>query len=257
MALGVKMRRTVLASLFLFGLFSSLRAETPTDPALLLCLPFNEGTGTFTADRSPNALEADLSNVQWATGTFGTAVRFGGTNAFIEIPPVPGFTGATQFTLSVWAAWDGPATRYPNLLTTHTWCPGGLMLFVSDSACSFRMGRPGSTWSEVGANLLGTLPQRQWTHLCVTFSLPHITTYVNGKSAGHATWPYPVAADALRLGGWTGPVCHNGLLDDLRIFGRALCESEITSLAQDPSRANAAYALVDESKREQPLAASL
>ena len=250
------MRRSFLASVLLFGLLSSPRAETATDPSLLLCLPFNEGAGSFSADRSPSAIEADLSNVQWAIGTFGTATRFCGTNAFIEIPPVPGLNGATQFTLSVWAAWDGPAVRYPNLLTTHTWSPGGLMLFVSDNACSFRMGRPGGTWGEIGAGLLNFIPQRQWTHLCVTFALPRITTYVNGKPAGRATWPYPVAADALRLGGWSGPVCHNGLLDDLRIYGRVLSDSEVTALAHDPTRASAAYTLVDESKLTQPLAAT-
>jgi hypothetical protein len=257
------MRRTMLAALFFFSLLFLLRAAPPDDPSLLLWLPLDEGTGTLAADRSPNALEADLSNVQWATGTFGTAARFGGTNAYIDLPPVPGLDGATQFTLSVWAAWEGPAARYPNLLTTRTWSPGGLMLFVSDSACSFRMGRPGqragapgNAWSETSAGLLSTLPQRQWAHLCVTFSLPNLTTYLNGKPVGRATWPYPVQSDALRLGGWAGTVCHNGLLDDLRIYGKPLTDAEVAHLAHDSSRASAAYTLVDESKLPKSLAAT-
>lgn len=257
------MRRTALPSLLFFCLLATLRAAAPTDPSLLLWLPLDEGAGSLAVARTPSALEADLSNVQWASGAFGIAARFGGSNAFLDLPPVPGLDGATQFTLSVWAAWDGPAARYPNLLTTHTWSPGGLMLFVSDNACSFRMGRPGqragepgNTWSETGVGLLNTLPQRQWTHLCVTFALPHITTYVNGKPVGHATWPYPAAADALRLGGWNGPVCHNGLIADLRIYGRALADTEVVTLAQNPTRASAAYALVDESKLSPPLAAT-
>jgi hypothetical protein len=233
------------------------------DPALLLGLPLDEGTGVGATDRSTSALEADLSNVQWATGAFGAAARFGGTNAFIDLPPVPGLSGATQLTLSVWALWDGPAGRYPNLLTTRTWSPGGLMLFVSDNACSFRLGRPGqraeapgSTWTEVGAPLLNALPQRQWVHLCVTFALPRITTYVNGSPVGHALWLYPVEADALRLGGWSGPVCHSGLIDDLRIYGRAFTAPEIAALAHDPSRASSAYAVADESTLAKPLAAA-
>ena len=258
------MHRIAFAFFLFFGLLASLRAAPPADPSLLLWLPLSEGAGNIAADRSPSALEADFSNVQWATGPFGTAARFGGTNAFIDIPPVPGLNGATQCTLSVWAAWEGPAARYPNLLTTRTWSPGGLMLFVSDNTCSFRMGRPGqragtpgNQWAETSAPLLNALPQRQWTHLCVTFALPQITTYVNGKPVGHATWPYPVEADALRLGGWADPVCHNGLIDDLRLYSRALSDAEVSALCGTGVPAcPLSYTLVDESKLSPPLAAT-
>lgn len=239
----------------------TLEAATP-DSSLLLRLPLDEGTGTLAIDRSASQLEAELTNVQWAKGSFGTAARFGGTNAFIDLPPVPSLNGATQFTLSVWATWEGSG-RYPNLLTTHTWSPGGLMLFIRDNSCSFRMGRPGQRagasgkgWTETSVSLLNTLPLQQWTHLCVVFAMPNITTYVNGKPVAKQTWYYPVQADDLRIGGWSGPICHNGLISDLRIYGRALAESEVNALAQDPARANAGYMLVDESKTAPPLAAT-
>ncbi|MEI7948094.1 MAG: LamG domain-containing protein, partial [bacterium] len=236
----------------------------PADPSLVLNLPFEEGSGPLAVDCSPNGLEADLSNVQWATGAFGTALHFGGTNAFIDLPAVPGLNGATQFTLSVWATWeDLSPRRYPNLLTSQTWSPGGLMLFVSDNTCSFRLGRPGeragvpgNKWTETGASLLNVLPQRQWTHLCVTFNLPHLTTYVNGKPVSRVSWPYPVEAKDLRLGGWFGSVCHNGLLDDLRIYSRALCETEVVNLADASTRVSAIYTLADKSKSAQPLIAT-
>jgi hypothetical protein len=251
-------------SLFVIAGVGISLGAAPADPSLVLNLPFDEGSGPLAVDCSPNGLEADLSNVQWAKGAFGTAVRFGGTNAFIDLPSVPGLNGATQFTFSVWATWEDPSPRrYPNLLTSQNWSPGGLMLFVSDNACSFRLGRPGeragvpgSKWTETGASLLNVVPQRQWTHLCVTYSLPNLMTYVNGKPVSRVSWPYPVEAKDLRLGGWFGSVCHNGLLDELRIYSRALSETEVTSLADASTRASAAYTLVDESKSVQPLAAT-
>ena len=259
-----------LLAVLLLGSSGALYAADPVfsastaaaDPALLLRLPLDEGTGTLAADSSPNRLEGELANVQWAHGSFGTAAYFGGTNAFIDLPPVPGLNGATQCTLSVWATWEGTG-RYPNLLTTHTWSPGGLMLFVRDNACSFRMGRPGQragvpgeAWGETSVALLNALPMGQWTHLCVVFALPHITAYVNGKAVASGTWAYPVAADGLRLGGWTGPVCHQGLLSDVRIYGRALAAAEVAELAQTPARSSAAYTLVDEAKNAPRLAAT-
>ncbi len=240
----------------LFGVADRLRAAPSGDPSLLFHMPFDEGGGTVAADCSRNALEGDMANVQWATGAFGCAARFGGTNAFVELPPVPGLNGATQFTLSVWATWEDPATRrYPNLLTSRNWSPGGLMLFVSDGGCSFRMGRPGeragtpgNQWRETGVPLLGEIPANRWTHLCVTFDRPHLTAYVNGRPVGHAEWPYAVEVDSLRLGGWQGEVCHAGLIDDVRIYGRPLTAAEVQAMASDPLRASAAYQTVDESR---------
>ncbi|HRU19772.1 MAG TPA: hypothetical protein P5125_05385 [Kiritimatiellia bacterium] len=238
------------------GLALLVRAA-PLASDLLLWLPCDEGGGAFTEDRSPNRLEAELSGVQWVTGSFGTALRFNGTNALAELPPVPGLNGAERFTLALWAVWEDPAPRrYPCLLSSHTWSPGGMLLFVSDQTCSFRLGRPGHragtpghAWNESSVNLLSDLPQRRWTHLCVTFDRPHLTSYVDGKPVARTRWDHAVEADALRLGGWSGAVCHNGLIDDLRIYGRALTPSEITALANPSDRADAAWKPATERER--------
>ena len=152
------MKQILFLAVFFVCMALRLRAVESVDPFLLLWLPFDEGVSMLAIDRSPNDLEADFLNVQWVTGAFGTAARFGGTNAFINLPSVPGLNGATQFTFSVWATWDEPTPRrYPNLLTSKTWSPGGLMFFVMDNTCSFRLGRPserasvpGNAWSETG-----------------------------------------------------------------------------------------------------------
>ncbi len=254
------MNQRLLTPLFVLTLLTPLCAAPAVDSSLLLWLPLDEGADTLAVDRSPNRLEAELVNVQWAKGAFGTAAHFGGTNAFIDLPAVPSLNGTTQCTISVWATWEATG-RYPNLLTTHTWSPGGLMLFVSDNACSFRLGRPGhragapgNEWTETGVPFLNSLPMRQWVHLGVVFALPNITSYVNGKLVGKATWPYPIEADGLRVGAWSGPLSHHGLISDLRIYGRALTEQEVSALAQDPARASAACTLMDESTNAPPLA---
>ena len=250
----------ILASLLACLEWSAAVQAASPDPSLLLRLPLDEGAGSLASDASAGALDATLENVQWARGAFGAAARFGGTNAFMDLPLVPGLNGATQFTLSVWATWEDSG-RYPNLLTTHNWSPGGLMLFVNDDTCSFRLGRPGhragvagESWTEIGVPVLHSLPRRKWTHVGVVFSLPDITTYANGKRVAQGSWPYPVQAEGLRIGGWSGPVCHQGLIDDLRIYGRALSEADLAELAGDPSRADAVYTLTDDTL---PAAATL
>ncbi len=226
------------------------------DPSLRLWLPFDEGVGAITEDKSASRLEGEMEGVQWAKGPFGSAVYFGGENASIELPPVPGLDGAEAFTISLWATWESKDVgRYPNLLVTRTWSPGGLMIFSNEKTLSFRMGRPGQragvagdTWGETSAHLLSALPQKKWTHVCVVFSLPEIRTYINGKQVGTSKWDYPAAADGLRLGTWNGKVSHHGLLDDLRIYTRAFSAEEVAELAKDTAHKEANYTLVDDEK---------
>ncbi len=233
------------------------------DPALRLWLPMEEGIGAITADQSPSRLEGEFTGTQWAKGAFGTAAYFDGTQSFLDLPSVPGLDGAKQITLSLWVTWEGTG-RYPNLLTTRTWSPGGLMLFVHDDTLSFRLGRPGQRagepggkWNETSVPVLSALPRNKWTHVCVVFSLPEITAYVNGRPVAKGKWSDPVAADGLRLGQWAGETSHHGMIDEVRLYSRALSAAEVGALATDPARADAAYTLVDESKIAPTLAKTL
>jgi len=221
----------------------------------ILWLPFDEQS-EIVSDRNPErGIQAELLNVEWSRGEFGAALSFGGTNSFVEMDALPALRNADSLSLSIWVMWQGDTLRsYPNLLTSRTWSPGGMMLFVNQDTCSFRLGKPdarGVGWQEVGVPLLNKLPKNSWTHLCVTFDRPQIITYVNGKKVAGANWDFPVQSDALRLGGWQNPVCHAGLMDDLRIYSRALSEQEVAALAADRQPASCAYTV----HRSKPLPA--
>ena len=65
---------------------------------------------------------------------------------------------------------------------------------------------------------------KQWVHLAAVFQRPHITTYVNGKKVGSATWDYPVGQRGdMEVGRWSGATCHRGLIDEVRIYRRRGC----------------------------------
>lgn len=251
-AIVLKYLRRIAAICWLLSPDVSL-AKTP-DP--LLWLPLDEGTGTFADDRSPNQLEASLSNVGWVSGKFGTAVRFSGENSFIDLPEVPGLSGAKEFTISMWALWEGAAGKYPNLLSSRNWQPGGLLIFVADNTCSFRMGHSEKSsgdsaiqWQETGVPILNTLPQNEWVHICITYAQPEIRTYVNGKLIAKGSWAHLPEVRSLRLGGWQNSVSHRGLMDDLRIAKRALSAPEIAVLANDATRKEGTFEVIDDTSR--------
>ena len=139
-------------------------------------------------------------------------------------------------TVEAWVYWEGSG-RYPNIISGGTWSPGGFLVFVADNQCSFRMGRPGASatadkqqWREVSAGLLTPFDEGQWYHLAATFKRPSITTYVNGKQVGSAKWDYPVGHKGdLLIGKWAGSVTHKGMIDEVKIFNRALDAGEIAA----------------------------
>jgi hypothetical protein len=88
-------------------------------------------------------------------------------------------------------------------------------------------------------NALGSagLPVNTWTHLAVTYDGQTLTLYVNGAPAGSKaqTGLVPTSAGVLRIGGngiW--PEWFSGLIDNVRIYNRALTQAQIQSDMQTP-----------------------
>ena len=227
---------------------SAIAQEVSPDRGLLGCWHFDEGAGVYSADSADPTGEAELHNVSWVKGEFGTALRFGGEESYVTLPTIPQLDGSEAMSISAWVYWEGTG-RYPNILTGGTWSPGGFLFFVRDQSCSFRLGRPGQRhgvagekWTEVSAPLLAKLPMKQWVHLTAVFQRPEITTYVNGKRVGSARWDFPIGhAGDIQLGRWSGAVSHSGLIDEVRIYGRSLDATEVQALADRKGRNSAQY----------------
>jgi len=197
---------------------------------------FDEGQGDVVLDSSGHENDGDVWDAEWVRGKFGTALWFGGQGAYVSMPQIAGLDGSDEMTVEAWVYWEGTG-RYPNIVTGGTWSPGGFLLFVSDDHCSFRMGRPGCSasdsrqaWREISAPLVTPFALGRWYHLAATFRRPEINTYVNGRQVGSANWDYPVGHQGdLIIGKWGGAVGHKGLIDEVKIFNRALDAEEIAA----------------------------
>ena len=232
----------------MLALFGTLAPGEESERGLLGWWRFDEGAGVYSANGADPAGEAELHNVSWVKGAFGHALRFAGTDSYVTLPSIPKLDGSDQMSLATWAYWEGTG-QYPNILTGGSWSPGGFLIFVNRQSCSFRMGRPGhrhgvtsEKWTETSAPLLAKLPMKKWVHLAAVFHRPEIITYVNGKKVGSARWDYPVGHRGdMQLGHWSGPVSHSGLIDEVRIYGRALGADEVLALANPQGREAPGY----------------
>ncbi len=197
---------------------------------------FDEGQGDVVVDRSGRENDGEIWGARWVRGPFGTALAFDGQGAYVSLPEIAALDGSEEMTLEAWAYWEGTG-RYPNIVTGGTWSPGGFLMFVNDRQCTFRMGRPGfsatgdrSGWREVSAPLVAPFALGRWYHLAATFKRPTIATYVDGQPVGSAKWDYPVAHENdLLIGKWGGSTTHQGLIDEVKIYNRALSAAEIAA----------------------------
>jgi len=240
-----------LASFSLLGITAPVMAAEAdrTDKALLGHWRFDEGGGDVASDSSGHGNDGEIRGADWVKGPFGTALHFGGREAYVTVPEIASVDGSAELTAEAWVYWE-KGGRYPNILTGGTWCPGGFLFFVADNGCSFRLGKPGKTpppvtdWNETSASFMQFAPG-QWYHLAATFKRPHVRTYVNGKAVGTTTWDYPIGFSGdLQIGTWSNPqTCHQGLIDEVRLYNRALTLEEVladyqrTAAGREPAAA--------------------
>jgi hypothetical protein len=216
-------------------------------PGLLGHWKFDEGQGDVAVDACGQENDGEIWGAEWVRGKFGTALWFDGSGAYVSIPEIDGLDGSDEMTVEAWVYWEGTG-RYPNIVTGGTWSPGGFLVFVNDRQCSFRMGRPGFSatgsrdgWREVSAPFLSPFAMSQWYHLAATFQRPVIKTYVNGRQVGSANWDYPVGHRGdLSIGKWGGAVSHQGLIDEVKLFNRALEAEEVAASYAKEAAARAA-----------------
>jgi len=220
----------------------ALGVEAKAAPAngLLGHWRFDSIRGQVAKDSSGAGRHGTIHNGKWVRGRFGTAMHYNGETTYVTLPALAELDGSDELTVEAWVLWQG-AGRYPNILTAGAWNPGGFLLFVSDGYCSFRMGKPGKEpwtpgkdWQEVGAVLVKPFDLGRWYHLAATFKRPLITTYVDGVAVGSATWPFPVGQTGdMHLGRWAldqgKTQSHYGLIDEVKIYRRALRADEIKS----------------------------
>ncbi len=222
-----------------------------TDPDLVAWWPFNEGSGTVAGDSSGNNNNGALNGgAQWATGRFDDALQFNGSTSYVRAPHIP--LDSRSFTIMLWIK--------PVLSASAVVFSTGLT-GADNTDMHFRLGGPSSSDAPVrGVRMgfynndldspTGLIKDNEWSHLAFWYDYEHRDRriYFNGvQKAGAAANPYLGTTGDTIIGYWpTGGQYYRGMVDDVRIYKRALTAVEIKSLvpprlkAIDPSPADGA-----------------
>jgi hypothetical protein len=214
---------------------------TPTD-GLVLSLHFDEASGNTAIDSSTSGRNGTITGAVRVPGKVGRALSFNGAGDMVTV--VDGATGtpldlSAAMTIEAWvnpAALGGWNTvllkdRGTNALSYALYAndgapePGG----VAAPAGYVRAQGLDQTIQGVGALALTT-----WTHVATTYDGATLRIYVNGVQVASRpqTGGITVGDGPVTIGGngaFAGGEFFHGLIDEVKVYNRALSASEISA----------------------------
>ena len=211
--------------------------ETAEDASLMLYLSFDELNGNQAIDHSRYGNHGRLvGNPRLVQGKFGNALEFNGQSDWVEIPHDESLTVNRNVTVMAWvyalrhqgpggAAWQGILAKgnYPRSYSLYTEYNGSIHLSVNNFYGSV-------STEKVNLN--------EWQHVVAQVDSGAHRYWINGRDAGGLRYTRDNnVAPSLPGKADTFPVLigntHEsgrqflGLIDEVRIYNRALSEAEI------------------------------
>ena len=207
---------------------------------------FEDGSGDIAEDSSGNDHHGTLLGTpEWVLGPEG----FGGALAFnpdgctgVDCGIFDPTNGTGQFTVALWAFWDGTGTFQHFFSKSNGWGPDTMMFQVELWAANANL----DSTDRVGVSYEGSpdssvpffiMPQNQWVHLAFTFDGINATVYLNGvDEEGPKPFSIGPNVDAMVEIGYTstragaGNRTFHGSLDEVFVYDRPLSGQEIQLL---------------------------
>jgi hypothetical protein len=202
----------------------------PASTNLVGAWGFDEASGTTATDSSGRANTGTLNGAtRNASGRFGSALSFDGVNDWVTVPDADSLDLTTGMTIEAWIRPSAIGSLWRTVMLKEQ--PSSLIyaLYAGDG-----LGRPATdvfTTSDRGFSGTTATALNAWTHLAATYDGTTQRLYVNGVQAATlaTSGSIRVSTGALRIGGngtWNDE-WFAGLIDEVRVYNRALTATEI------------------------------
>jgi hypothetical protein len=186
------------------------------------------------ADGSGNGNTGAIAGASWATGRFGSGLSFDGVNDRVDLPGLGTFYDQ-GFTYEAWVRKTGAKVDVALLGSWVAAQAGGPMLWVSHQT-----GQHTLTLASGSSNYLGSGQAPaigQWQHLAATFDGSTARYFLGGVQVASRAFSGNVGdSNTWRIGAYgPGPAgFFDGVIDEVRIYNRALSAAEIQADMDTP-----------------------
>ncbi|MBN2183515.1 MAG: discoidin domain-containing protein [Sedimentisphaerales bacterium] len=222
-----------------FGIFSLLLALAQTsitkggDPSLLGWWKLDDGEGTIAADSSGNNNHGTINNPDGGLGIgdsvwdidpeFEIVLSLNGSDtdgAYVSVGNIPAMTLENGFTWAFWAKQDAAQGTNDDIIIGNRW---NATAWIKFTPSLFEFGIN----SSVNSINYDNIPADTWVHHAVVKERTHYTYYRDGVISSENDIYNTSESLPLLLGGDTDGERWRGRLSNVRIYSRALSESEI------------------------------
>ena len=199
---------------------------------------FNDGSGTIATDSSGVSGPGTLINGPvWTSGRLGQALSFNGVNAYVDVASNPSLN-AYPSTIALWFK-TAATTGVSGILSKAT-AGSGYAIYLSNGNLCATFFRDASNRVDDGSGCpLATAgyTDNQWHQATYVVDASGARLYVDGVVRASLGWTGSAGATAttqdLLIGRYPGaaaPEFFQGVIDDVRVYARALSASEAMEL---------------------------
>ena len=224
------------------ALISSANAQ---DPNLVGWWTLDDGEGTVAADSSGNGYDGTVVGAAWIEGIHGSALDLHG-NVYVDIPAAAWSTIKMQFTCAVWlygdpvvqpqsnftiAAFQDPANNNSREFSCHVPWSGGVVYFDT--------GWDGTAYDRINKTATAQEYAGDWKYWVFTkdASTGNVAIYLDGQPWHSGTEKTKPITGITKFTLGCRPDITNfytGLMDDVKLYNRALSAEEVKALFYRP-----------------------
>ena len=226
----------------LIGTFITLKAvgiAEEIEKGLYGYWSFDEGKGEITLDKSENANHGIVHGAKWVKGKSGYALEFDGVDDYVDCGKNTAIKGK-ELTISLWIKF----LSEPSKVNAHIVCRNYYLGFWGkrENPVHFSFYVGGKDFAGMMAGKEYRFVKGKWYHIAATYDydIAEMRIYVNGECiATHDEARLIVAGNPnkpLRIGTGDGGAHFKGIVDEVRIYNRALSADEIKSLYENFNR---------------------
>jgi len=207
-----------------------------TGPGLVRHWKFDDGSGDVATDSASGSDGTLIGGPAWTEGRVGGALRFDGVDDQVALAPIEALAG-DNVTVEAWVYLEGSAEAWNPIITQHVPTRMGYYLYVYQNHATFSLIAGRNSPRAVAPDVISP---GQWYHIAGTNDGTNLKIYVNGVMKVSLPSATRTGVDYEAVIGHDPAVSayFQGLIDDVRVYNRALSEDEFASLTSMVQRWN-------------------